>query len=79
MARVPDTSRYGMLMAQNAKRRAMMEQGMMRSDNMRSAMANNINRTAALMVQTTEMQLRSNAQAAAKTAAAARGKLNKFA
>ncbi len=75
MARVADTSRYGMMMAQNARRRAIVQQGMARSETMRSAMIASINNTANLMVKTTEMQLRSNAQAAAKAKLATFNKL----
>lgn len=66
MAKVADTSRFGMLTAQNAKRKAIMQQGMARSDAMRSFQSANVNRNASVVVQTTEMQLRANSQAAAK-------------
>lgn len=66
MAKVADTSRYGVLTAQNAKRKAIMQQGLARSDAMRNFQSANINKNAATTVQTTEMQLRANSQAAAK-------------
>ena len=66
MAKVADTSRYGVLTAQNAKRKAIMQQGLARSDAMRNFQSANINKKAATTVQTTEMQLRANSQAAAK-------------
>lgn len=66
MAKVADTSKYGMLTAQNAKRRAIVQHGMSRSDSMRNYLSANINKKASVQVQTTEMQLRANAQAAAK-------------
>ena len=66
MAKVADTSRYGVLTAQNAKRKAIMQQGLARSDAMRNFQSANINKNAATTVQTTEMQLRANSQSAAK-------------
>lgn len=65
MAKLADTSRYGVLTAQNAKRRAILQDGMSRSASMRNFMSANINKNVAVQVKTTEMQLRSNAQAAA--------------
>jgi len=79
MAKVADTSRYGMMMQSRAKRRAIIDEGMLRSQAMRDSMTLNINRTAAAQVVTTEMQLRSNAQAAAKAKSASMSKLNKLA
>ncbi|MGB3338329.1 MAG: hypothetical protein WBA73_14235 [Devosia sp.] len=66
-------------MQQNAKRRSIVQQGMSRSDAMRSYLAANINKTASMQVQTSEMQLRANAQAAAKAKTEAMMKLNKLA
>lgn len=74
-----DTSRYGMMMAQNARRRAIVQDGMARSDSMRNFMSANVNRQASLLVQTAEMQLRSKAQEAAKARMTAMNKLNKLA
>jgi hypothetical protein len=66
MVRIKDTSSFGMLTAQNAKRKAIMQQGMVRSNAMRTFQSAHINKNASMTVQTTEMQLRANAQAAAK-------------
>ncbi|ODT83127.1 MAG: hypothetical protein ABS76_04160 [Pelagibacterium sp. SCN 64-44] len=68
-------TRYEELSQQRERRRAIMDQGMARSDAMRNYLSANINRTASTQVQTTEMQLRSKAQAAAK---ARLEKLNKL-
>jgi hypothetical protein len=68
-------TRYDALMAQRTRRRAIVEHGMGYSDNIRSYISANINRTAAAQVHTTEMQIRSKAQAAAKAKTAALNKL----
>jgi len=64
-------SRYEALAQQRERRRSIMQHGLSRSDSMRNFQSNNINSTASLQVQTTEMQLRANAQAAAKAKLAA--------
>ncbi|WP_323013248.1 hypothetical protein [Devosia sp.] len=68
-------TRYEELSQQRERRRAIMDQGMARSDAMRNYLSANINKTASAQVQTSEMQLRSKAQAAAK---ARLEKLNKL-
>lgn len=68
-------TRYQELSLQRERRRAIMDEGMARSDAMRNYLATNINRTASTQVQTSEMQLRAKAQAAAK---ARLEKLNKL-
>lgn len=75
MAKVSTPTRYQELVQNNAKRRAIMQVGISRSDNARNFMVANINKTASLQVQTAEMQLRAKAQAAAKSRSA---KLNKL-
>jgi hypothetical protein len=70
-------TRYEALAQQRERRRAIVEHGMNRSENMRNFMVANINSSASTTVQTTEMLIRSKAQAAAKATAAA--KLNKLA
>ena len=75
MVKVKDTSRYAMLTAQNAKRRAIVQQGLARSDSMRGFQAANINKTAAAQVQSTEQQLRSKSAAASKARLASLNKL----
>ena len=65
MAKVTDTSRFGMLTAANAKRKAIAQDGQSRSNSIRNFQSANINKNASVTVQTTEMQLRANAQAAA--------------
>lgn len=72
-------SRFESLALQRARRRAIVEQGMARSDAIRNYQSTNINNSARLQVQTTEMQLRANAQAAAKAKYAGMLKLNKLA
>jgi hypothetical protein len=62
-------TRYQALMQQQQRRRAIIEQGMARSENMRSHMVANINKNASAAVQTSEMQLRAKAQAAVKSRA----------
>lgn len=83
MVKVKDTSSYGMLTAQNARRKAIVQDGMARSESIRNFASSNINKHAAMQVQTTEMQLRSNAQAAAKAKlarlTALQGKVDKLA
>lgn len=59
-------SRYEALTQQRERRRAIMEHGMSRSDSMRNFQSANIAKSTSLQVQTTEMQLRATAQAAAK-------------
>ena len=66
MVKIRDTSSYGLLTATNAKRKAIVQDGQSRSNAMRNFQSANINKNASVQVQTTEMQLRSNAQAAAK-------------
>jgi hypothetical protein len=62
-------TRYQALIQQQQRRRAIIEQGVARSENMRSYMVANINKNASAAVQTSEMQLRAKAQAAAKSRA----------
>lgn len=66
MAKIKATSSYGLLIAQNNKRKAIIQDGQSRSNAMRNFQSANINKNASTLVQTTEMQLRSNAQASAK-------------
>lgn len=66
MAKVADTSRFGMLTAANAKRKAIVQDGQSRSNAIRNFQSANINKNASMAVQTSEMQLRANAQSAAK-------------
>jgi len=68
-------TRYETLMQQRERRRAIVEHGMARSENMRSYMVANINKNASTTVQTAEMQLRAKSQAAAKARSAALNKL----
>jgi hypothetical protein len=68
-------SRYEALMQQRERRRAIVEHGMARSENMRSFMVSSINQAASATVQTSEMQLRAKTQAAAQ---AQRAQLNKL-
>lgn len=69
-------SAYNLALQSSARRKAIVEAGMSRSNDMRAFMSANINKTAALQVQTTEQQLRANSAAAAKVRMA---KLNKLA
>jgi hypothetical protein len=66
MAKIKDTSSFGLLTAQNTWRKSIIQDGQSRSNAMPNFQAANINKNASMLVQTTEMQLRSNAQASAK-------------
>jgi len=68
-------SAYNMALQASAKRKAIVEHGMARSESMRSYMVANINKTAAAQVQSTEQQLRSKSAAASKARLASLNKL----
>jgi len=75
MAKVQNLSRYETIQAYAAKRREGLQQGLGRSDSIRSIMASNITQTAAKQVQLSEQLIRSRISAAAKAKAAALNKL----
>jgi|GEM_PF-2282688 len=59
-------TRYQELLLHRERRRAMIDEGLARSDVVRNLMSININKTASDQVQSSEMQLRAKAQAATK-------------
>ena len=66
---------YNMALQASAKRKAIVQEGMSRSNSMRSYMVANINKTAATQVQTTEQQLRSKSAEATKAKLASLNKM----
>lgn len=79
MMKTTKISAYNLALQNSAKRRSIIQDGMGRSDGVRSFLSANINKNAALQVQTTEQQLRANSAAAAKVRVDKLNKLNKLA